>query len=73
MAIIQCVLNDRYPDSTCGAKVIQVIEQKVKYTERNIERVVTVYRTLDGDILAANDPYGEGMTLESIFDDLKKS
>ena len=57
-------MEDRYgdvifPSGTDGAKVIQVIETKSargKGTEQQLCRVVTQYWSLDGELLAENDP-----------------
>lgn len=52
-------LKEKYQDRFYGAKVIQVIEEKCvmgEGTDVNPYRVVTLYRSLDGDLLAAHDP-----------------
>lgn len=52
-------LKEKYQDRFYGAKVIQVIEEKCvmgEGTEDNLLRVVTLYRSLDGELLAVFDP-----------------
>lgn len=52
-------LKEKYNDSLCGAKVIQVIESRVvigKGTEDDPMRPTIVYRSLDGELLAVYDP-----------------
>ena len=48
-----------YPRGTDSAKMIQVIETKSargKGTEQQLCRVITQYWSLDGELLAENDP-----------------
>lgn len=55
-----CILDEEYPPNLCGAKVVQVIEMKVSKgngTESNPNRIVTVYRSLGGELLAVYDPF----------------
>lgn len=68
------LLEEKFPESTCGARVIQVIEEQVRIGSSNkgdIERIATVYRTLEGRILAAYDPLGEGVTFDALLERCK--
>lgn len=53
------VLRSEYDDGCCGAKVIQVIQSRLKKghgTDDDPNRIVTLYRSLDGELLAVYDP-----------------
>lgn len=53
-------LMKKYSDFNCGAKVINVIQLRTKRgngTESDPNRIVTLYRALDGELLAVYDPF----------------
>lgn len=56
-------IKEQYPDSSFGTKVIQVIQSKASRgngSEQNPNRIVTLYHSLNGELLAVYDPLVNG-------------